>query len=175
MPARGDPNGPYAEALDDLIFVAEHIRRIVESQVPDLAARVGRIHTAPNGVDLAYWGAVGGPPEPHTLLFPAALNWEPNRHAALDLVSRQPRLEHMATRPQRETATSTSRSAGLIAATSASGTTVWASSITTAASLSSGPPARRSWPRRGSASAGARASRASRPVAVHRPRRPVRR
>ena len=34
-------------------------------------------------------------------------------------------------------AANTSRSVGLIAATSASGTTVWASSITTAASLSS--------------------------------------
>jgi glycosyltransferase involved in cell wall biosynthesis len=46
------------------------------------------VHVLPNGVDLAYWCAVGGPPEPHTLLFPAALNWEPNRRAALDLVTR---------------------------------------------------------------------------------------
>jgi glycosyltransferase involved in cell wall biosynthesis len=46
------------------------------------------VHVLPNGVDPAYWGAVDGPPEPHTLLFPAALNWEPNRRAALDLVTR---------------------------------------------------------------------------------------
>jgi glycosyltransferase involved in cell wall biosynthesis len=46
------------------------------------------VHVLPNGVDLTYWRAVGGPPEPHTLLFPAALNWEPNRRAALDLVTR---------------------------------------------------------------------------------------
>ncbi len=47
-----------------------------------------RVHVLPNGVDLACWRAVGGPPEPHTLLFPAALNWKPNRRAALDLVTR---------------------------------------------------------------------------------------
>jgi glycosyltransferase involved in cell wall biosynthesis len=46
------------------------------------------VRVLPNGVDLTYWGVVGGPPEPHTLLFPAALNWEPNRRAALDLVTR---------------------------------------------------------------------------------------
>jgi glycosyltransferase involved in cell wall biosynthesis len=32
----------------------------------------------PNGVDLDYWSIPPAAPEPHTLFFPAALNWPPN-------------------------------------------------------------------------------------------------
>lgn len=40
------------ERIDDLIFVADHIRDYMLSQVPDLLDRVRRIHVIPNGVDL---------------------------------------------------------------------------------------------------------------------------
>ena len=41
----------------------------------------------PNGVDLAWWQAVQGAPEPGLLLYPAALNWPPNQEAAVTLVN----------------------------------------------------------------------------------------
>ncbi|MCP4567835.1 MAG: glycosyltransferase [FCB group bacterium] len=40
------------ERIDDLIFVAEHIKDHVLARVPDLDERVGRMHVIPNGVDL---------------------------------------------------------------------------------------------------------------------------
>ncbi len=40
------------ERIDDLIFVADHIRDHMLHQVPDLPDRVRRIHVIPNGVDL---------------------------------------------------------------------------------------------------------------------------
>jgi|GEM_PF-3262270 len=40
------------ERIDDLIFVAEHIRDYVLTQRPDIKTRVKRVHVIPNGVDL---------------------------------------------------------------------------------------------------------------------------
>ncbi|MFZ5979594.1 MAG: glycosyltransferase [Candidatus Zixiibacteriota bacterium] len=37
--------------IDDVIFVADHIRTLVQQQVPELGRKV-RIHTVPNGIDL---------------------------------------------------------------------------------------------------------------------------
>ena len=39
------------EEIDDVIFVADHIRTLVQQQVPELAQKVN-IHTVPNGIDL---------------------------------------------------------------------------------------------------------------------------
>jgi glycosyltransferase involved in cell wall biosynthesis len=43
---------------------------------------MAQIEVVPNGVDLDYWSPSPGAPAPHTLLFPAALNWPPNLAAA---------------------------------------------------------------------------------------------
>ena len=40
------------ERIDDLIFVAEHIKRIVLQQVPNLLSRVKNVHVLPNAVNL---------------------------------------------------------------------------------------------------------------------------
>lgn len=40
------------ERINDLIFVAEHIKQILLKQVPDLEKKVDRIHIVPNGVNL---------------------------------------------------------------------------------------------------------------------------
>ena len=38
--------------VHDLIFVADHIKQIVQNQVPSMGQRVERVHVIPNGVDL---------------------------------------------------------------------------------------------------------------------------
>jgi glycosyltransferase involved in cell wall biosynthesis len=43
------------ERVDDLIFIAEHIRDHCCKKLPDLAQRVRRLHVVPNGVDLDRW------------------------------------------------------------------------------------------------------------------------
>ncbi|MDR4505570.1 MAG: glycosyltransferase [Candidatus Scalindua sp.] len=40
------------EKVNDLLFVAEHIKHIVLQQVPDLPEKVKNIHIVPNGIDL---------------------------------------------------------------------------------------------------------------------------
>lgn len=40
------------ERIDDLVFVADHIRDHVLARVPDLAERVANLHVIPSGVDL---------------------------------------------------------------------------------------------------------------------------
>ncbi|GJQ58225.1 MAG: glycosyltransferase [Candidatus Scalindua sp. AMX11] len=40
------------EKIDDLVFVAEHVKDIVLHQVPELPARVKNIHIVPNGINL---------------------------------------------------------------------------------------------------------------------------
>ncbi len=41
------------EKIDDLIFVAGHVKEIVLHQVPDLPDRVKNIHIVPNGIDVS--------------------------------------------------------------------------------------------------------------------------
>lgn len=54
------------------------------------------VKVVPNGVDVAYWQAATGAPEPHTVLFPAALNWPPNDRAARVLLEEiMPRLRRL--------------------------------------------------------------------------------
>jgi glycosyltransferase involved in cell wall biosynthesis len=69
-------------SASELIVVSEADRAAVASAHPG-----ARTTVVPNGVDVAYWSQVAGSPRATTLLFPAALNWEPNSRAARRLVA----------------------------------------------------------------------------------------
>jgi glycosyltransferase involved in cell wall biosynthesis len=83
-----DVPGPRAmkevKEADAVIVVSQ-----VEAERLRAQGYAGQVQVAPNGVDLAYWGAVGPSAEiseAPVLLFPAAFNWPPNEAAARVLV-----------------------------------------------------------------------------------------
>jgi len=93
----GYPQKIKWENVHDLIFVAEHIKQIVQNQIPSIGRRVRCIHVISNGIDLnkfpfkerkkgknlAFLGSVNYKKGP-MLLF----------HAFLDLVQRKPCKNH---------------------------------------------------------------------------------
>jgi len=82
------------ERIDDLIFVADHIKEQVLLQQPDLEQKVKRIHILPNGINLdrfAFTERTKG----HNLAFVGDINYKKGPlllfHAFAELVRRDPR------------------------------------------------------------------------------------
>ena len=81
------------ERIDDLVFVAEHIRDYVLTQIPDLTDQVKRIHVIPNGVDMSRFALRKRQPGKH-LAFLGYINYKKGPmlllHAFAELVRRDP-------------------------------------------------------------------------------------
>ena len=84
------------DEIDDLIFVADHIRDHVRRQQPDLDQRVKRIHVVPNGIDLAKF-AFKSRTKGYNLAFVGDLNYKKGPqlllHAFDELVRRDSRYK----------------------------------------------------------------------------------
>lgn len=82
------------ENIDDLIFVAAHIRRLVEKQVPDISSRIRKdISIVPNGIDLQKFRFIDRS-RGKNIAFLGSINFKKGPmmlfHAFLELVRKDP-------------------------------------------------------------------------------------